>query len=40
MMRKSLDVQFGIQVSTWSVGSVSGKLGKISETLKIRCVDI
>ena len=40
MMIKSLDVQFGIQFSTWNVESLSGKLGKISETLKRRCVDI
>ena len=40
MMGKSPDVQFGIQFSTWNVGSISGKWGEISETLKRRCVDI
>ena len=28
MMGKSPDVQFGIQFSTWKVGSMSGKWGK------------
>ena len=40
MIGKSLDVQFGIQFSTWNVGSISGKWGEISETLKRHCVDI
>ena len=40
MMGKSPDVQFGIRFSTWNVGSMSGKWGEISETLKRRCVDI
>ena len=40
MMRKSLDVQFGIPLSTWNVGSVLGKLGEIFQTLKRCCVHI
>ena len=40
MMGKSPDVQFGIQFSTWNVGSMSGKWGEISETLERLCVDI
>ena len=40
MMEKSPDIQFGIQFSTWNVGSMSGKWGEISETLKRHCVDI
>ena len=40
MMGKSLDVQFGIRFSTWNVGSMSGKWGEISETLKRHCFDI
>ena len=40
MMGKSPDVKFGIWFSTWNVGSMSGKWGKISETLKRCCVDI
>ena len=40
MMGKFPDVQFGIRFSTWNVGSMSGKWGKISETLKRRCADI
>ena len=39
-MEKSPDVQFEIWLSTWNVGSMSGKWGEISETLKRRCVDI
>ena len=34
MMGKSLDVKFGIWLSMWNVGSMSGKWGEISETLK------
>ena len=37
---KSPDVQFGIWFSAWNVGSVSGKWGEISETLKRCCVNI
>ena len=40
MMGKFPDVQFGIWFSTWNVGSMPGKWGEISETLKRRCVDI
>ena len=40
MMGKFPDVQFGIRFSTWNVGSMSGKWGEISETLKRSCVDI
>ena len=40
MIEKFPDVQFGIRFSTWNVGSMSGKWGEISETLKRRCVDI
>ena len=40
MMRKSLDVQFGIWFSTWNVGSMLGKLCEIFETLKRCCVHI
>ena len=40
IMGESPDVQFGIQFSIWNVGSMSGKWGEISETLKRRCVDI
>ena len=40
MMEKFPAVQFGIQFSTWNVGSMSGKWGEISETLKRCCVDI
>ena len=40
MMGKFPDVQFGIRFSTWNVESMSGKWGKISETLKRRCADI
>ena len=36
MMGKYPDVQFGIRFSTWNVGSMMGKLGKISGTLKRR----
>ena len=39
-MGKSPDVQFEVRFSTWNVGSMSGKWGEISETLKKRCVDI
>ena len=39
-MGRPPDVQFGIRFSTWNVGSMSGKCGKISETLKRRCGDI
>ena len=40
MVGKFPDVQFGIRFSTWNVGSLLGKWGKISETLKRHCVDI
>ena len=40
MMGKFPDVQFGIQFSTWNVGSMLGKWREISETLKRHCVDI
>ena len=40
IMGKFPDVQFGIRFSTWNVGSISGKWGEISETLKRCCVDI
>ena len=40
MMGKFPDIQFGIWFSTWNVGSMSGKCGEISETLKRCCVDI
>ena len=40
MIGKSPDVQFGIRFSTWNVGSMSGKWGEISQTLKRCCVDI
>ena len=40
MIGKSPDVQFGNWISTCNVGSMSGKVGKIPETLKRRCVDI
>ena len=40
MMGKFPDVQFGIRLSTWNVGSMSGMLGEISETLKRCCVGI
>ena len=40
MMKKSPDVQFGIQFSTVNVGSMSGKMSEITETLKRRCVDV
>ena len=40
MMGKSPDVQFGNRFSTWNAGSMSGKWGKISETLERCCVDI
>ena len=40
MMGTFPDVQFGIRFSTWNVGSISGRWGEISETLKRRCVDI
>ena len=33
-MQKFSGVQFGIQFSTWDVGSMSGKWGEISETFK------
>ena len=33
-MQKFPGVQFGIQFSTWDVGSMSGKWGEISETFK------
>ena len=39
MVGKS-DIQFGIRFSTWNMGSMSGKWGEISETLKRRCVVI
>ena len=34
MIRKSPDVQFGNRFSTWNEGSMSGKWGEISDTLK------
>ena len=40
MMGTSPDVQFGIRFSTWNVGSMSGKRGEISKTLKRHCVNI
>ena len=40
MMGKSPDVQFGIRFSTWYKGSISGKWGEVSETLKRCCVNI
>ena len=40
MMGKFPDVQFGIWFSTWNVEPMSGKQGKISDTLKRHCVDI
>ena len=40
MMRKFPNVQYGIRFSTWNVGSMSGKWGELSETLKRCCVDI
>ena len=39
-MGKSPDVQFRIRLSTWNAGSMSGKWGEISDTLKRCCVDI
>ena len=39
-MGKSPEVQFGIWVSTWNVGSMLEKWGKISKTLNRRCADI
>ena len=38
--RNSPDVQYGIRFSTWNVGSISGKRGEISDTLKRHCVNI
>ena len=32
--------RIGVRFSTCNVGSISGKWGEISETLKRRCVDI
>ena len=40
IMRKSSDVQFGIQLPTLNMGSMQEKWGEIFETLKRRCVDI
>ena len=40
MMGKSPNIQFGIQISTWNVGSMLGKQGEISETSKRLCIDI
>ena len=40
MMGKCPNVQFRLWFSTWNVGSMSGKWGEISETLKRCCVDI
>ena len=40
MMGKFPNVQFRIWFSTWNLGSMLGKWGEISETLKRRCVDI
>ena len=39
MMGESPYVQFGVRFSPWNVGSMLGKWGEISETLKRRYID-
>ena len=40
MIGKSPDIQYGIRFLTCSVGSMLGKWGNLSETLKRCCVNI